>query len=156
MTRHLIVANQTLGGVELEQRIEQRIARGDTQFFVLVPSIEPDLEASGWEPHDPLFGVPAQSGTAEDAIELAHRRSRHRLGSIIGKIARLGGHAEGEVGDADPYRAVHDLLERETFDEIIISTLPAGVSRWIKMDLPSRVDRLADCPVSVVEAEPVA
>lgn len=151
--RHLVVANQTLGGVELERAIARRTRGGDGRFFVLVPMIEPQLEATSWEPDDPLFGVPAQSGTAVDAIELAHRRSRHRLGAIIGKIAGLGGRAEGEVGQVDPFAAVQDVLEREAFDEIIISTLPAGVSRWVRMDLPSRVERLVDCPVVTVEAE---
>ena len=40
-------------------------------------------------------------------------------------------------------------------DAVIVSTLPAGVSRWLKMDLPSRIDRMTDAPVTTIEAEPV-
>ena len=43
------------------------------------------------------------------------------------------------VGDPDPVAAVHDAVNLHGFDEIILSTLPARVSRWLKLDLPSKV-----------------
>ena len=47
-----------------------------------------------------------------------------------------GGKVEGIVGDSDPFVAVQQTLERGDFDELIISTLPARVSRWLRRDLP--------------------
>jgi hypothetical protein len=63
-----------------------------------------------------------------------------------------GGHVEALIGDSDPAVAVHELFERERFDEVIVSTLPARVSRWLHRDLPSRVRELG-VPVTVVTAK---
>ena len=63
-----------------------------------------------------------------------------------------GGHVEGVIGDTDPYVAVCDMLARETFDEVIISTLPQRVSHWLRRDLPARVEKLG-LPVTVVIAK---
>jgi hypothetical protein len=60
-------------------------------------------------------------------------------------------HVEGLVGDPDPFVAVQDALAGEPFDEVIVSTLPARVSHWLRRDLPSRVEQLG-LPVTVVTA----
>lgn len=65
-------------------------------------------------------------------------------------LRSLGAVADGEVGDIHPLRAIGDVPAREDFDEIIISTLPQGISRWLKMDLPDRVARRFDLPVTHV------
>lgn len=155
MSRCLIVANQTLGGAALEHAVVDRVERGQGEFHVLVPMVEPDHEATSWVPADPLLGIPAPGVTEAraEAKDQARQRSEQRLRAMVDKIASLGGHADGEVGDADPFRAVEHVLQRDQFDEVIISTLPAGLSRWIGMDLPSRVERLTDTPVTTVEAE---
>ena len=62
-----------------------------------------------------------------------------------------GGHVEGRIGDTDPLVAVRETLEREPFDEVIVSTLPARVSHWLHRDLPSRVEQLG-VAVTVVTA----
>ena len=62
-----------------------------------------------------------------------------------------GEHVEGMVGDTDPLVAVRDAVERLGFDEVIVSTLPARVSHWLRRDLPSRVRQLG-LPVTVVTA----
>src|SRR4051794_31894659 len=49
-------------------------------------------------------------------------------------------------------RAVERLLERERFDEVIISTLPERVSAWLKRDVPTRVERLGVPPMTGVRA----
>jgi len=63
-----------------------------------------------------------------------------------------GGHVEGLIGDTDPLVAVRETLEREPFDEVIVSTLPARVSHWLHRDLPSRLEQLG-LPVTVVTAK---
>lgn len=153
MGRYLIVANQTLGGVALQRKVAERIEHGEGRFYVVVPMVEPEREVVNWAPQDPMFGVPVHTEVSEDALEEARDRSEHRLRTMIEKIFTLGGDADGEVGDTDPVRAVESVLDREVFDEVLVSTLPAGLSRWIKMDLPSRIDRMTDCPVTTVEAD---
>ena len=55
------------------------------------------------------------------------------------------------IGDADPFTAIQDAVNRHGVDEIILSTLPAHISRWLKLDLPSKVMGLG-LPVTHVEA----
>ena len=52
-----------------------------------------------------------------------------------------GSHVQGIVGATDPYEAVRQMLEQEKYDEVIISTLPERVSRWLHLDLAHRIER---------------
>ena len=152
MHRYLLIANQTLGGSELYREIAVRLAEEPCEFHVVVPMIEPEAE-SAWVPADPAFGVPIPRPDTSEAMEEARRRSQHRLNRMLATIEEAGGTATGEVGPIDPYTATLEALERGSYDEIILSTLPPGISRWLKMDLPSRLRRATDLPVTVVEAE---
>jgi hypothetical protein len=60
-----------------------------------------------------------------------------------------GGPVEGILGDADPMAAVQDAVNLRGFDEVIVSTLSPRVSRWLKLDLPSKVAGLG-LPVATV------
>ena len=60
-----------------------------------------------------------------------------------------GAPVEGIVGDPDPGAAVQDAINLHGFDEVIISTLPARLSRWLKLDLPSKVSGMG-LPVTTV------
>jgi len=53
------------------------------------------------------------------------------------------------VGDSDPVAAVHDAINLNDFDEVIISTLSARLSRWLRLDLPSKVSGMG-LPVTTV------
>jgi hypothetical protein len=152
--RCLIVANQTLGGARLERRIRELIAEGVTGFHVVVPVISPHLEAETWMFADVGgFAIPPPDPAVEDAEEEAVERSEHRLALMMDAIRDAGGEPDGEVGLGDPLAAVRTVCERGGFDLVIVSTLPAGLSRWLKLDLPSRVARSVDVPVETVEAE---
>jgi len=59
----------------------------------------------------------------------------------------------GEVGDADPIAAIHDAMNSRDFDEIVISTLPKRVSKWLRVDLPSKARGLG-LPVTHIESIP--
>jgi hypothetical protein len=59
---------------------------------------------------------------------------------------------ESLIGDAEPLAAIQDAVNLHGFDEIIISTLPSRVSKWLKLDLPSKLAGLG-LPVTTVTAQ---
>jgi hypothetical protein len=171
----LIVANQTLGGTALDRAVQDHMERGQARFYIVVPMTLPEHEEPAWSggfalgrtvshPYvvGPNEGVPPEQvarETEEHArrlearLEEARRRAEDRLAQMIGKIHSAGGEAHGEVGDADPAAAVQHVLKDRSFDAVIVSTLSAAISRWLRMDLSSRVSRMTDAPVTTVEAE---
>jgi len=169
MGRYLIVANQTLGGEELSRAVRDRIERGaaDSRFYILVPMTAPEHEASdriyGFAVADEEAWTPEQLERLSQAIKDDERkqqardadarmRSEQRLAQMIEQVQAAGGEADGEVGGADPVQAVRSLLKSRSFDEVIVSTLPARISRWLKMDVPSRLSRSIEIPVTTIEA----
>ncbi len=137
MRRYLVVANQTLGGEHLVQKVRECVSTGQSLFHVIVPAT-PSTEHMVW--------------TEGEAQSIA----RQRLERAVDRFRELGAEADGEVGDANPLLAIEDVLRNQSFDEIILSTLPAGPSRWLKLDLPARVQKQFGLPVTHVvgEAEP--
>lgn len=133
--RYLVVANQTLGGEHLARVVHDRLAAGPCRFHVLVPATPPQDQATWTE------------GQAESI-------ATERLEKALARFGELGAEATGEVGDADPLQAVQDVLEGEGFDELILSTLPVGISRWLKRDLPSRMGKVFPFAVTHIEAPP--
>ena len=71
-------------------------------------------------------------------------------GGGVERLAAAGVEVEGTVGDASPVRAIDDVLIEHPHDEIILSTLPPGISRWLKKDLPHRVEQRFALPVTTV------
>lgn len=151
MPTYLVVANQTLGGERLQQELARRIADGDASFRVVVPLTEPQYYTT-WSIEGMHHFEPAPD--LGEAREQARERSEQQMQELIRRIREQGGQAEGELGDADPMIAIEQALERYPVDEILLSTLPAGISRWLKLDLASRLERNLDVPVTVIEAEP--
>jgi GABA permease len=97
----------------------------------------------------PMGGVPVSvPASAEQGRALAQAR----LDAALDRLRATGAVADGEVGDLDPMRAIEQSLTRRHFDEILVSTLPARWSRWLRQDLPSRVERKFNLPVSYVSA----
>ena len=65
----------------------------------------------------------------------------------------VGGPADGSVSSRhDPMDAIEETLHDGDFDEIILSTLPPTVSRWLHLDLPHRVAHLG-LPLTTVSAQ---
>lgn len=125
-TRVLIVAHRTAATPLLIDTVRARAARSPCTFTLLVPR-------PYWDP---------DTEEAEATLELA--------------IPLLDGatnsHVAGVIGDSDPFVAISHLVTSAAIDEIIISTLPARVSRWLRRDLPHRVQALG-LPVTVVTAQ---
>jgi GABA permease len=135
MRRYLIVANRTLAGGHLVAKVRELMQAGPCTFHVLVPATAPTDHP--WTEGETL-------GAA-----------RARLDAALARLHDLGIEVAGEIGDARPVQAVADLLERgERFDEIVVSTLPPGPSRWLKVDLPHRIQAQFGIPVVHVIGQP--
>jgi hypothetical protein len=80
--------------------------------------------------------------------------ARDRLETALTRMREAGLDVEGKVGDPDPVVAVMDVWDPMKFDEIIVSTLPTGSSRWMGLDLPHRLEKLTSVPVRHVVSKP--
>jgi hypothetical protein len=123
--RVLIVAYRTAATPALLDAVRNRAAGAAARFTLLVPR-------PYWDPDTEEAAL-----TLELALPLLDEAA--------------GDHVEGLIGDPDPFIAVQDALAREPFDEVIVSTLAARVSHWLRRDLPSRVEQLG-VSVTVVTA----
>lgn len=122
MRRYIVVAHKTLGGARLLEHVhELREEDPYCSFHLVVPEFHP---MSGWDEHSARVAAQA---TLDEMLE--------RLA-----VMRIG--ATGEIGDANPVYAVGTALRREgidAFSGIIVSTLPKGLSMWLKIDVPRRM-----------------
>ncbi|HEU0237300.1 MAG TPA: hypothetical protein VFR14_12750 [Candidatus Limnocylindrales bacterium] len=134
MRSYLIVANQTLASPALSAEVARRIAAGPATFHVVVP-LTPIVHRLTWD---------------EDE---SRRAAQERLDALLEHLRSAGAVANGEIGDPDPVAAVRDALRSVEVDEIVLSTLPAGISRWLGQDVPSRLRGSVSQPVVVVTAE---
>jgi hypothetical protein len=128
----LVVANETIGGANLLAAVRER-AQADptTRFRLVVPRSRP---RSGLVIYDD-----AVLDAAQVRVDLARSF-----------MAREGLQVDGEPGDPDPYTATMDAFRDGGIDEIIISTLPATSSGWLKRDLVERIRDATGVPVSHV------
>ena len=72
----------------------------------------------------------------------------------LDRIAEAGIEAQGQVVRGDPVEAVHEVWDAAAFDEIVVSTLPTGVSKWLRIDVPHRLEKLTGASVQHVETAP--
>lgn len=134
MRHYLIVANLTLGGDDLWDQVRARMEQGPCRFHVLAPAA-----------HDPKEGTWSE--------QEASAAARARVERALTHLRDMGAEADGEVGDIRSLDSTLDALRVHEYDEVILSTLPPGVSRWLGMDLPSRLRRTIDVPVTHVVGE---
>ncbi len=153
--QHLVVANHTLGGQQLLEAIHDRMAHGPAEFWILVPAaaapqLANDFNAlSGAFPVEPsLLPGAADVRTREQCVAEA----TSNLDTEMHRLREIGATADGAVGDPDPMKAIDHALTQRAFDEIILSTLPPNISRWLTWDLPHRVRRRTDIPLTVITA----
>jgi hypothetical protein len=71
---------------------------------------------------------------------------------LVDRLREAGFEVDGFDADADPIVAFQEAWDPGRFDEVIVSTLPTEASRWLQIDLPHRVARIADAPVTHVVA----
>jgi GABA permease len=133
MRSYLIVANQTLASPALSAEVARRLAAGPATFHVVVP-LTPIVHRLTW-----------------DEVE-SRRAAEERLEALLEHLRSAGAEASGEIGDPDPIAAVRDAVRSVEVDEVILSTLPAGISRWLGQDVPSRLRGAVSQPVVVVTA----
>ena len=131
MRAFLIVANQTLTSQSLTQAITARLADGPVRTHVVVPL-------------SPVGGRLTWDEQASRAV------AQSRLEEMLERLREMGAEADGEIGDRDPVMAVRDALRGREVDEVIVSTLPKGLSRWLGEDVPSRLRDSVKVPVTVV------
>ena len=132
--RVLVVANRTAATPALIAAVKERAERGPAQFTLLVPNTSSGVERFA-DPEDHA------ETEAQNTLELALPLLEEAAGSEV----------TGMVGAPEPMDAIQDAVNLHGFDEIILSTLPKRVSRWLHLDLPSKLNVLG-LPVTTVTA----
>jgi hypothetical protein len=122
----LVVANRTVDSPDLRAALQERAGQGPIHVTLLAPVAHAERE-----------------------------EARGRVDAAVADLQGAGIPAEGMVGAADPVVAVQEAWDPARFDEVLVSTLAAPLSQWMRIDLPHRIARLIDCPVRHLEtAEP--
>jgi hypothetical protein len=130
----LVVAHQTAATPRLLEAVRERAERSPARFHLVVPR----------QPHGMHKLVDPQDAGDEEGKGV--------LAQALPKLSEAAGHqVTGSIGDPEPLMAIHDAVNLGSYDEIIVSTLPLGVSRWLKLDLISKA-RALGLPVTHVES----
>ena len=135
MRRYLVIAHRTLGSRELLDALLDRLAIGPVRFYLVVP--ERHAHSLVWTDHR------------------AREEARRRLHDARVRFFAEGLRVDGEVGDTNPVYAATAVLRREgfgAFDGVILSTMPLGLSKWLRLDVPRRLQKATNLPVFHVEA----
>jgi hypothetical protein len=122
------VANQTLGGAELRERVRAKAQEGDTRFVLVIPQTRPGRGAVIYDE--------AMRDSAQVRADLARQLT-----------AAEGIELETEIGDEDPFAATMDAIAHHHPDEVLVSTLPRTVSGWLRRDLVGRIREESGLPV---------
>jgi hypothetical protein len=136
MAKVLVVANRTAESDELLKALRKRVEEGDAELHLLVPASPHGLQ---W-----ATNMDADSGGVE---------AREHLEAAVERIRGKGVEFDSAVvGDPDPLAAIQDAANLGDYDEIIVSTLPTHLSKWLHLDLPSKARHATGLPVEHVEA----
>jgi hypothetical protein len=130
--RILVIANETVQGGALRDRIAEKSKGFRTQVLVVTPALNSPLRH--W--------VSDEDGARDDA--------EVRLAASLSALEAVGIRARGEVGDADPVQALDDACRMFGPDEIIISTHPEGRSHWLETEVVERARERVDVPITHV------
>jgi hypothetical protein len=133
--RILVVAHRTAATPPLLEAVWKRATAGPAVFTLLVPNAVHGL-------HRMIDAEDVDQSEAQLVLDLAL--------PLLSEA--VGGDVDGLIGDASPLDAVADAVNLRGYDEIIVSTLPRRVSRWLHMDLPSKLKGLG-LPVTTVVAK---
>jgi hypothetical protein len=130
----LVVANRTTDSPDLIAELKQRAAHSPVRFTLLVPATPKGL----------AWAADMKAGEPE-----AERRAKEGL--LRMRVAGLEVE-KAMVGDPDPVAAAGDALRGDVYDEVIVSTFPRGISRWLRISLPQRLRRITGVPVTHIAA----
>ncbi len=131
--RVLVVANRTAESPELLDALRSRAVHGPCEFTLLVPSTAHGL---AWA------ADPGEAGQAE--------AEQHRV-AFMEQLRHEGVDvADAKVGDGDPLAAISDECNFSDYDELIVSTLPLKISKWLHLDLPRKAEAATGLPTTHV------
>ncbi len=140
--RYLVVANQTLDDPLLQETVRHRCEQGDVDLHVVVPQSRRILPFC-----DPMMGVPLDIGIDTAFLEIQDaEEAAERLGAFLRRFSPLAA-VTGEVVSGDPVAHTRRIMAARRFDEIIVSALPSGPARWLRIDLTARLSRAFAVPV---------
>ena len=127
----LVIANETVVGEALLDRVRERASRGAASFLIVSPQSDP--------------------------TQSAHPEAERRLRRALAELRAAGIDAHGQVSHPDPYTAAMQAIEDERIDEVIVSTFEPTESSWLRKDIVERVRNDAGVPVEhvVIPAEEV-
>jgi hypothetical protein len=132
MASVLVVANRTAECPELLEALRARAVHGPCEFTLLVPST----------PHGLAWAADMHAGGEE--------AERHRQ-AFVDELREEGlDVADAKVGDPDPLAAIQDECNFHEYDELIVSTLPLKISKWLHLDLPRKAGAATGLPVTHV------
>jgi GABA permease len=133
--RVLVVANRTAESEELRSALRAKALDRNPEFTLLVPST----------PHGISWAVNPHDTGADEAEE-------HRQAFLDGLRKEGLNVVDAKIGDPDPLAAVQDECNLNEYDELVISTLPTHISKWLKLDLPHKAEHATGLPVTHVVA----
>jgi hypothetical protein len=123
----LVLANETVLGPALLERIRERAARGPASFLVVAPQSDPSAEI--------------------------HPQAERRLRAAVVQLRSEGIEIHGQIAHPDPYTAAMQAVNDERVDELIVSTFAAERSGWLRRDLVERLRKDTGLPVEHIVVE---
>jgi hypothetical protein len=126
----LVVANETVIGEALLQRIRERARRSPASFLIVSPQSDLSLAS--------------------------HPEAERRLRNALATLRSDGIEAHGQIAHPDPFTAAMQAISDERIDQIIVSTFPGERSGWLKRDVVGRLRKETRIPVEHVVVEPAA